>query len=43
MAKEITLTEILKFFFDRITDPMGLPINALYEHIVILVISQLAF
>lgn len=37
------MTEILKFFFDRITDPLGLPINALYEHIVILVISQLAF
>lgn len=36
-------TEILKFFFDRITDPLGLPINALYEHIIILVISQLAF
>lgn len=43
MTKEITLTEILKFFFDRITDPLGLPINALYEHIIILVISQLAF
>lgn len=43
MAKEITLTEILKFFFDRITDPLGLPINALYEHLIIVTISQFAF
>ena len=37
------MTEILKFFFDRITDPLGLPINALYEHLIIVVISQFAF
>ena len=43
MAKEITLTEILKFFFDRITDPLGLPINALYEHLIIVMISKFGF
>ena len=37
------MTEILKFFFDRITDPLGLPINALYEHLIIVMISQFAF
>lgn len=37
------MTEILKFFFDRITDPLELPINALYEHLIIVMISQFAF
>lgn len=28
-----------KFMFERLTDPLGLPINALYEYIILAVIG----
>lgn len=31
------------FLFDRITDPLGLPISPLYEYIVLLILNRVAF
>ena len=31
---------IFKFLFDRLTDTLGLPINALYEYIILAVIGE---
>ena len=28
------MSAIFKFMFERLTDPLGLPINALYEYII---------
>lgn len=32
-----------KFMFERLTDPLGLPINALYEYIILAVIGAVAY
>lgn len=34
---------IFKFMFERLTDPLGLPINALYEYIILVVIDAVAY
>ena len=34
---------IFKYVFERITDPLGLPINALYEYIILAVIGAVAY
>ena len=34
---------IFKFMFGRLTDPLGLPINALYEYIFLAVIGEIAY
>lgn len=34
---------IFKFMFERLTDPLGLPINALYEYIILAVIDAIAY
>ena len=34
---------IFKFMFERLTDPLGLPINALYEYIILAVIGVVAY
>ena len=34
---------IFKFIFERITDPLGLPINASYEYIILGIIGLLAY
>ena len=34
---------ILKFVFERITDPLGLPINPIYEYIILAVIGAVAY
>ena len=34
---------IFKFLFERATDPLGLPINALYEYIILAVIDAIAY
>ena len=34
---------IFKYVFERITDPLGLPINALYEYIILTVIGAIAY
>ena len=34
---------IFKFMFERLTDPLGLPINALYEYIILTVIGAVAY
>lgn len=34
---------IFKFMFERLTDPLGLPINALYEYIILAVIGAVAY
>lgn len=37
------MSAIFKFLFERATDPLGLPINALYEYIIIAVIGAVAY
>lgn len=37
------MREIFSFIFDRLTDPLGLPISALYEYIILLVIGFSAY
>lgn len=32
-----------KFMFERLTDPLGLPINALYEYIILAMIDAIAY
>lgn len=32
-----------KFMFERLTDPLGLPINAFYEYIILAVIGAVAY
>ena len=34
---------IFKFIYDRLTDPLGLPIDALYEYIILAVIGAVAY
>lgn len=34
---------IFSFIFDRITDPLGLPISPLWEYIILLVLGEIAF
>ena len=34
---------IFKYVFERITDPLGLPINSLYEYIILAVIGAVAY
>ena len=34
---------IFKFMFERLTDPLGLPINALYEYTILAVIDLIAY
>lgn len=34
---------IFKFMFERLTDPLGLPINALYEYIILVMIDAIAY
>lgn len=37
------MKEILSFIFDRLTDPLGLPISPLWEYLILLVIGEIAF
>lgn len=37
------MSAIFKFLFERVTDPLGLPINALYEYIILAVIGAIAY
>lgn len=37
------MREIFSFIFDRLTDPLGLPISALYEYVILLVIGGIAY
>ena len=37
------MSAIFKFLFKRATDPLGLPINALYEYIILAVIDAIAY
>lgn len=37
------MREIFSFIFDRLTDPLGLPISALWEYVILLVIGALAY
>ena len=37
--KGAIMSIIFKFMFERLTDPLGLPINALYEYIILAVIE----
>lgn len=37
------MSAIFKFLFERVTDPLGLPINALYEYIILAVIGAVAY
>ena len=37
------MSAIFKFLFERATDPLGLPINALYEYIILTVIDAIAY
>ena len=37
------MREILSFIFDRLTDPLGLPISALWEYVILLVIGSVAY
>ena len=37
------MSVIFKFLFERATDPLGLPINALYEYIILAVIGAIAY
>ena len=34
---------VFKFIFERLTDPLGLPINALYEYLILAVIGFVAY
>jgi len=34
---------IFSFIFDRLTDPLGLPISALWEYVILLVIGAIAY
>ena len=37
------MSAIFKFLFERETDPLGLPINAFYEYIILAVIGAVAY
>lgn len=37
------MREILSFLFDRLTDPLGLPLPPLQEYLILLVIGSVAF
>ncbi len=37
------LREIFSFYFDKLTDPLGLPLDALWEYIIIVIIGEFAF
>ena len=37
------MSGIFKFLFERATDPLGLPINAFYEYIILAVIGAVAY
>lgn len=37
------MSAIFKFLYERATDPLGLPINALYEYIILAVIGAIAY
>lgn len=37
------MSVIFKFMFERLTDPLGLPINAFYEYIILAVIGAVAY
>lgn len=37
------MSAIFKFLFERVTDPLGLPINAFYEYIILAVIGAVAY
>lgn len=37
------MSAIFKFLFERATDPLGLPINALYEYIILTVIDSIVY
>lgn len=37
------MSAIFKFLFERATDPLGLPINAFYEYIILAVIGAVAY
>ena len=41
--KEKELNIIFKFMFERLTDPLGLPINPLCEYAILLVIGAIAY
>lgn len=37
------MSAIFKFMFERLTDPLGLPINPIYEYIILAVIGFIAY
>lgn len=37
------MSAIFKFMFERATDPLGLPINPIYEYIILAVIGAVAY
>lgn len=41
--KEKELNIIFKFMFERLTDPLGLPINPLYEYAILGIIGLIAY
>ena len=34
---------IFKFMFERLTDPLGLPIDPIYEYLILLIINEIAY
>lgn len=37
------MSAIFKFLFERVTDPLGLPINPIYEYVILAVIGLVAY
>lgn len=37
------MTKVFSFLFERLTDPLGLPINPLWEYLILLVLFGIAF
>ena len=37
------MRQVFSFFFDRLTDPLGLPISAVWEYIILFIIGWIAY
>lgn len=37
------MSAIFKFLFEKATDPLGLPINPIYEYLILLIINEIAY
>lgn len=43
MMKGVIMSTIFKFIFERVTDPLGLPIDPVYEYAILAVIELIAY